>query len=179
MANTGLPLLVIFLISILINFSTVFAITESFSILPENQKTFDVTLQANQKIFFQIFISGEDNENIRMKIVDRQSNYTYFNSIIRENAEDAEFGSPEFPAYKSEINNDDSNEKILTFIFDNSLSHPSSKKIDFTYTILTNSDTYFEQTGFWSKITLLGIIVFGIVLSVIIIAKMFKKVKNR
>ena len=43
---------------------------------------------------------------------------------------------------------DDSGEKSLSFVFDNSLSYPSSKQVDFKYTLLTDNDTYLEKTDF-------------------------------
>lgn len=172
-----LPLIILAFLSV--NVIPVFATTETFSILPDQQKSFDIILQENQKIYFQIFVSGGENNDVRLKIIDKNSDYEHFNSIIREHKEEPEFGSPEFPAYKNEISNEEANPKELIFIFDNSLSSSNSKNIDFTYAILKDSDAFFEQTGFWSGINSLLIIVLGITLSIIFIIIISKKLKKR
>ena len=179
MTKSRFVFLLILLAFLSVNVVPVFATTETFSILPDQQKSFDITLQGNQKIYFQIFVSGGENNDIRLKIIDKNSDYEHFNSIIREHKEEPEFGSPEFPAYKNEISNEEINSKELTFIFDNSLSVSNSKNIDFTYAILTDSDTFFEQTGFWPEISLLAIIVLGATLAIIFIVIISKKLKKR
>lgn len=179
MVNFRWTLLFILLVLLSTNISKIFAIDETFSILPDEQKTFDITLQDHQKIFFQVFVSGGENNDIRLKIIDKNTNYEYHNSIIRELNENTEFGSPEFPAYKNEITNNNPNAKILSFTFDNSLSSSSSKNIDFTYSIFTDSESYFEKTSFWSLIFELLIIVIGIVIGIIVIVIVAKKIKGR
>ena len=115
--NSQYFLFLIVCMIIIVNTTQAFAITESFLISSEEQKTFNIILDKNQKIFFQIFIGGDKDENIRLKIIDNNSNHEYFNSIIRAEKQDMIYDSTIFPAYKSEISNQDTNTKNLTFIF--------------------------------------------------------------
>lgn len=164
---------------LIVNVVQVFGITESFSIAPDEQKTFDVTLLENQKIFFQIFVSGGENEDIRLKIIEKNTNVEYFNSIIRENKEDSQFGSPEFPAYKNEISNTSGEVKRLMFTFDNSLVSSSSKNVDFTYAVIEDSGAYFEQSASWSWVLELAIIFGVFLISIFVIVIIVKKKKNK
>ena len=162
---------------LLINQSQAFAITENFSVLPNQQKTIDVLIEKNQKIFFQIFVEGGDNNDIRLKIIDTNSNFVYFNGIIRESKSNTDY-SPIFEAYKSEISNDDAKPKNLSFIFDNTLTTSSNKNVDFTY-VVTSSGEIFEQPEFLSWIHSLIIIVIVIVAVIVVIVVIIKKLKQR
>jgi len=62
-----------------------------------------------------------------LKIIDRNANYTYFNSIIREHKETLNLDLQNFQHTKMRLD-DDSGEKSLSFVFDNSLSYPSSNR---------------------------------------------------
>ena len=59
MAKIRSALLMILLTFISINGIMVFAITDSFSILPDKQKTFDIILHENEKIFFKFLLAEE------------------------------------------------------------------------------------------------------------------------
>jgi len=172
-------IILILLVVLTVNVGQVFGVTESFSITPDEQKTFDIALLENQKIFFQIFVSGGENDDIRLKVIEKNTNVEYFNSIIRENKEDSQFGSPEFPAYKNEISNTSVEVKKLMFIFDNSLVSSSSKNVDFTYTVIEDSGAYFEQSASWSWIFELVVIICGFLISIIVIVIIVKKKKNK
>ena len=169
-------LLSVLFVFILINVNQAFAITENFSVPPDEQKTFDVVLNENQKVFFQIFVKGGENDDVRLRIIDSDANSVYFNGIIRQNKQDTEYASAIFAAYKSEISNHDTDPKSLTFIFDNSLSTSNIKNVDFTYNVLTESGAYFEQTAFWSWIYVLVIIVLVIVIVIVVIVIIIKKI---
>ena len=169
----------IFSVLIVINVGDAFAITENFLVLPDDQKTLNLILNENQKIFFQIFIKGGIDDDIRLKIVDNDTNFVYFNSIIRQEKQDMEYDSAIFPAYKSEITNSNSDTKHLTFVFDNSLSTSNSKKIDFTYTIFAENGTNFEQTTLWSWISAFVTIVIVIISVIIVIVMVIKKLKQK
>jgi hypothetical protein len=177
--NSQYILLSILFLFFLTNICYAFATTENFLVLPDNQKTFDIVLNENHKVFFQIFVKGGENDDIRLKIIDSDTDFVYFNSILRAQKHDTEYDSIIFPAYKSEINNPDTNTKKLIFIFDNSLSTSSSKTIDFTYNVFTESGTNFEQTALWSWVSTFVIIVILIISVIIVIVMVLRKLKKR
>lgn len=177
--NSRYILLLILFMFVIININQVFAITENFTVSPDKQKTFDVFLNENQKVFFQIFVDGGENDDIRLKIIDNNTDSVYFNGIIREEKQDTEYEYVILPAYKSEINNSGTDTKKLIFIFDNSFSTFSSKNVDFTYNVLTESSAYFEQTAFWSWIYALAIIIMVIIITIVVIVIVIKKIKGK
>lgn len=179
-SNSLLILILVLVLPVfmLVNMNQVFAITENFSVSANEQKTFDVVLDRNQKIFFQIFVKGGENDDIRLKIIDSDTNSMIFNGIIRQDKQDTEYDSTIFEAYKSEISNHDDVPKNLTFIFDNSLSTISDKNVDFIYNVLIDSSTYFEQTEFWSWIYSLVIIITMIVIVMAVIVTVIKKIRS-
>jgi len=179
MMNRRHVVLSIIFLFFLINVNSILAITENFSLLPNENKTFDVVLNKNQKVFFQIFVNGGENDDVRLKITDSDTNFVYFNGVIREDKQNTDFASVILPAHKSEISNDDADSKNLTFTFDNSFSTSGNKNVDFSYAVLTNSGAYFEQTSFWSWIYDLLIIILVIIIVIIAIIIVIKKLKNK
>lgn len=163
---------------ILINTSYAFALTESFSLLPDEQKTFNISLNENQKIFFQIFVNG-GNDDMRLKITDNDTNFQYYDSIIRAEKQNVGYDSIIFPAYKNEISNTNTSIKNLAFTFDNSISRTVEKKIDFTYAIFIDSTVISEQNSVSSWISTFLIIVVVIVIIVFAIVIVIKKLKGR
>ncbi len=173
----------IFLLSImsiltLINASHAFAITENFSLLPDEQKTFNIQLRENQKIFFQIFVSG-GTEDIRLKIIDTDTNFLYHDSIVRTEKENVGYDSIIFPAYKNEINNIETNAKNLAFTFDNTISKTVEKKIDFTYNMFTSNVINSEQNSVYSWFSTFLTIVVAIVIIIVVVVIILKKLKER
>jgi len=162
-----------------INVLHAFALTESFSVSPNAQKSFDIVLHENQKVFFQIFVDGGENDDIRLKITNSDTNFVYFDSIIRANNPDTGYDSTIFPAYKNEITNNSNDVEHLTVLFDNSLSTHGSKNVDFAYAVFTDSGAYFEQTAFWSWIYALVIIVVIAAIVIIVVAIVIKKRKYK
>lgn len=178
MRRARFVLLSIIFMLVSVNTFQAFAATESFSVPPDAQKAFDVTLQENHKVFFQIFVNGGENNDIRLKIINKDTNFVDFDSIIRASSPNAD--DPRiFPAYKNEISNDSNDTEHWTVIFDNSLSTHSSKKVDFTYTVFTGSGEYFEENAFWSWVFALVIIVISIIIVIMVIAIIIKKRKYR
>jgi len=165
-------------LGIVVGANHAFAMTEDFSVSPTQQKTFDLVLNSNQKIFFQIFVSGGD-DSIRLKIIDDNTNFEYFNSIIRAEKQNVGYDTIIHPAYKSEISNNDIDSQNLVFIFDNSLSDTSEKNISFTYSILTQSGENFEDTQLWSWISTFLTIVIVITIVIVVIVVVIKKMKRR
>lgn len=165
-------------LSIVVGANHAFAMTEDFSVSPTQQKTFDLVLNSNQKIFFQIFVSGGD-DSIRLKIIDGNTDFEYFNSIIRAEKQNVGYDTIIHPAYKSEISNNDIDAQNLVFTFDNSLSDTSEKNISFTYSILTQSGENFEDTQLWSWISTFLTIVITITIVIVVIVVVIKKMKRR
>lgn len=164
-------------LSLMVCVAPALAMTESFSVSPNQQKTFDITINTNQKIFFQIFVSGGD-DSIRLKIIDNNSNFEYFNSIIRAEKQNVGYDAIMHPAYKNEISNNNIDAKNLTFIFDNLLSTTDEKKISFTYSVLTQS-VVFEDSQLWSWISTFLTIVIVIAIVIVVIIVILKKMKGR
>jgi hypothetical protein len=176
--NSGIVLLSIISVLILINVGHAFAITENFLLLPDEQKTFNIQLNENQKIFFQIFVSG-GTEDIHLKIIDTDTNFLYYDSIVRTEKENVGYDSIMFPAYKNEINNIESNAKNLAFTFDNTISRTVEKKIDFTYNVFTSNTVNSEQNSVYSWISAFLTIVVVIVIVIVVVVVIIKKLKER
>ena len=178
LASFRIVLFIVISLSVILDTNHAFAMTEDFSVLPTQQKTFAIVLHPNQKIFFQIFVSGGD-DSIRLKIIDNNTNFEYYNSIIRAEKQNIGYDTIIHPAYKSEISNNDHDIQNLIFTFDNSLSTTGEKKIVFTYSILTQSGETFEDTQLWSWISTFLTIVIIITIIIVVIVMILKKMKRR
>ena len=176
--NSRIILLSIISASSLINLGNAFATTENFLLLPDEQKIFTVQLNQNEKVFFQIFVSG-GNDDIRLKIIDSNTDFLYYDSIIRAEKENVGYDAIIFPAYKNEINNIDSNAKNLVFTFDNSISRTVEKKIDFTYNVFTNNALDSEDNPAFSWLSTFLSIAIAIIIVIVATVITIKKLKER
>lgn len=174
--NSRYIFLLIFFALMLPTVNQVFAATEHFLVPPNEQKTFSLTINENQKVFFQIFVDGGDDD-IYLKIID-DTGVGYYNSIIRQEKQNINDGASTFPAYKNEITNYDQNTKTLTFTFDNSRSTATNKNIDFTYIVFETNGSNFEQTQLGSWIftfVIVVLVIASIIAAIVIIIKTLKK----